>query len=170
MGENLQDEYDALEDADDVHLVSVTSLQHDTDRGHHKYCSFDCWLKTQGFTPLEPLPRLQAPTSEVLENDTRRLWIDSICINQQDLRERSEQAINMHRIYQQARRVIVWLGEESEDSHMAIQSMEYLDSKDQREKITLRNDGDDCYIQVKKICKAQSWLLTRPWFRRSWIR
>jgi hypothetical protein len=68
----------------------------------------------------------------------------------------------MLHIYQQARRVIVWLGEESEDSRMAIQSMEYLDNKDQREEITLRHHGDDCYVQVKKICKAQSRLLTRP--------
>jgi hypothetical protein len=41
----------------------------------------------------------------------RRIWIDAICINQADLKERSHQVSFMKDIYQGAHAVIVWLGE-----------------------------------------------------------
>jgi hypothetical protein len=40
----------------------------------------------------------------------RLLWIDSICINQADIEERNQQARLMKAIYQQAQRVVIWLG------------------------------------------------------------
>ncbi|KAI2473329.1 heterokaryon incompatibility protein-domain-containing protein [Annulohypoxylon bovei var. microspora] len=40
----------------------------------------------------------------------RYLWIDAICINQNDLNERSAQVAMMGKIYQTATRVISWLG------------------------------------------------------------
>lgn len=43
-------------------------------------------------------------------NGTRRMWIDAICINQDNRRERSRQVRMMKRIYSNAMRVIVWLG------------------------------------------------------------
>lgn len=42
----------------------------------------------------------------------RAIWIDAICINQMDLGERSQQVSFMADIYTQARRVIIWLGED----------------------------------------------------------
>ncbi|KAJ5777038.1 hypothetical protein N7520_000284 [Penicillium odoratum] len=104
------------------------------------------------------------------ETDSRTLWIDTICINQYDRAERSEQVILMNHIYNQASRVIVWLGEEFEDSRLAITSMKYLDEKGQREEITLRSHDDICYKQLKRIYKAQCRIFESPWFRRSWIR
>ncbi|TGO37682.1 hypothetical protein BHYA_0091g00140 [Botrytis hyacinthi] len=38
------------------------------------------------------------------------LWIDALCINQQDKRERSQQVQLMGRVYSQARMVLAWLG------------------------------------------------------------
>ena len=38
------------------------------------------------------------------------LWIDSICINQEDTTERNHQVIHMRAIYERADRVLVWLG------------------------------------------------------------
>ncbi|KAH7242792.1 heterokaryon incompatibility protein-domain-containing protein [Fusarium tricinctum] len=43
-------------------------------------------------------------------SEKRILWCDSICINQEDIKERSAQVQRMHDIYHQARRVIVWWG------------------------------------------------------------
>jgi hypothetical protein len=43
-------------------------------------------------------------------NSTRILWIDAICINQDDKEERSYQVPLMGSIYSLARRVVVWLG------------------------------------------------------------
>lgn len=41
------------------------------------------------------------------------IWIDAICINQEDIMERTQQVRQMHRIYASASLVIVWLGEAS---------------------------------------------------------
>jgi len=104
------------------------------------------------------------------ETDTRTLWIDAICINQKDKTEQSEQVVQMNQIYKSASRVIVWLGEGFEDSHLAMTSMRYLDQKAQREEITLRTHDEICYEQLKRIYKAQCRIFESPWFRRSWIR
>jgi hypothetical protein len=53
-------------------------------------------------------------------DSVRLLWIDAICINQKNLRERNEQVPKMDRIYGKASGVCVWLGEGSEDSKLAI--------------------------------------------------
>ena len=44
------------------------------------------------------------------ESDCRYLWIDAICINQDDINERSKQVALMGEIYRAARRVVSWLG------------------------------------------------------------
>ncbi|OCL05684.1 hypothetical protein AOQ84DRAFT_298427, partial [Glonium stellatum] len=54
------------------------------------------------------------------EEHPRRLWIDAICIDQHNLEERSIQVLKMTHIYRQASRVLVWLGEESDNSNMAM--------------------------------------------------
>ena len=45
-----------------------------------------------------------------LPTQARRLWVDAVCIDQQDLDERSRQVQYMRLIYSRATRVIVWLG------------------------------------------------------------
>jgi hypothetical protein len=53
------------------------------------------------------------------------LWADAICINQEDLDERSKQVqFVMDEVYKDAEEVLVWLGEESEDSDLAMNFME----------------------------------------------
>lgn len=44
------------------------------------------------------------------------LWIDAICINQQDVKERSDQVNMMAEIYGKAREVIAWLGKSDENT------------------------------------------------------
>lgn len=39
------------------------------------------------------------------------IWIDAICINQEDLEERSIQVARMYSIYDNAQSVLIWLGE-----------------------------------------------------------
>ena len=46
----------------------------------------------------------------------RTSWIDAICINQDDIQEQNEQVQLMRGIFRGARRVLVYLGEESTDS------------------------------------------------------
>ena len=45
-----------------------------------------------------------------LPTQARRLWVDAVCIDQQNLDERSRQVRYMRLIYSRATRVIVWLG------------------------------------------------------------
>lgn len=52
------------------------------------------------------------------------MWIDAICINQADLDERRHQVQLMKHIYSDAVRVLVWLGEEDEDSRLAMSILE----------------------------------------------
>jgi hypothetical protein len=54
------------------------------------------------------------------EDKERVIWADAICINQQDLEERSNQVKQMGTIYAKATQVIVWLGEGSERAREAI--------------------------------------------------
>jgi hypothetical protein len=49
----------------------------------------------------------------------KRLWVDAICINQQDDHERSAQVQQMRTIYESASLVIVWLGPAADDSDLA---------------------------------------------------
>ncbi|KAH8788003.1 heterokaryon incompatibility [Diaporthe sp. PMI_573] len=56
----------------------------------------------------------------------RTLWIDAVCIDQSSLEERGEQVTRMSSIYQNASRVIVWLGNGSEESDLAMCKLAYL--------------------------------------------
>ncbi|RSL63377.1 hypothetical protein CEP53_004424 [Fusarium sp. AF-6] len=42
----------------------------------------------------------------------RTLWVDAICINQKDTRERGEQVAKMGQIYSQCLQVVLWLGDD----------------------------------------------------------
>jgi hypothetical protein len=67
--------------------------------------------------PKKVTPNLGAALNRLRDGDTDRLvWIDALCVNQDDLVERSEQVKLMKDIYSQAWRVVVWLGEDDEDN------------------------------------------------------
>ncbi|TVY82211.1 Heterokaryon incompatibility protein 6 OR allele [Lachnellula suecica] len=59
-------------------------------------------------------------------NEIRILWIDAICINQEDIEERNEQVKRMTDIYTLARRVIAWLGMESNNSKHAFATLQHV--------------------------------------------
>jgi hypothetical protein len=54
------------------------------------------------------------------------LWVDAICINQKDLRERDSQVQLMQEIFSHARRTWLWLGEEADQSAKAIDLIQSL--------------------------------------------
>ncbi|KAK1520545.1 uncharacterized protein CCOS01_10664 [Colletotrichum costaricense] len=53
------------------------------------------------------------------QNRPRRLWVDAICINQNDVGERSHQVGIMQNIYNYAERVLIYLGEDAEEPDTA---------------------------------------------------
>ena len=63
------------------------------------------------------------------------------------------------KIYGQANRVIVWLGEEADNSDQALEDIRVAAEGD------FMNSSNN-----KKSQKAILKLLERPWFRRIWVR
>jgi hypothetical protein len=51
------------------------------------------------------------------------LWVDAVCINQEDNTEKAWQVAQMQRVYSQASRVIVWLGPPADGSDIAINAL-----------------------------------------------
>jgi hypothetical protein len=66
---------------------------------------------------------LDVGTAPARRQLVRRLWVDAVCINQEDLQERISQVELMSFIYAGARRVLSWLGwEEGEEGRRHIQA------------------------------------------------
>ncbi|KAI1765175.1 heterokaryon incompatibility protein-domain-containing protein [Hypoxylon sp. FL1150] len=57
------------------------------------------------------------------------VWVDAICMNQNDKKELSMEVPKMLSVYKTARRVLVWLGGASEDSGLAFDHLEHLASE-----------------------------------------
>lgn len=75
----------------------------------------------------------------------RVMWIDAICIDQANVRERSEQVSRMHSIFTQASTVIVWLGEAWDTTEFALGFFEMfgLDVKPSVKFPTLAHEDED---------------------------
>ncbi|CZR51234.1 uncharacterized protein PAC_01109 [Phialocephala subalpina] len=114
------------------------------------------------------------------EDTPRSLWIDAICINQEDLAERSSQVRRMAALYKMAYRVIVWLGPESADSKLALSTIANLGSQVEcsedisayfpipgREEPTLV--WKDFIASLDEHWAALDHLLQRQWFSRLWV-
>ncbi|KAI0839143.1 HET-domain-containing protein [Hypoxylon sp. FL0890] len=52
--------------------------------------------------------------------ERKSLWADAVCINQNDNEERGRQVSRMKDIYSKASQVLIWLGEEGDDSDVGI--------------------------------------------------
>ncbi len=94
---------------------------------------------------LKRLQRLKDPTS---------IWIDAICINQNDIPERNQQISVMSKIYSQAEVVIAWTGDDPSGS---LQPLERL--------------CDLCPLEWPQgpLLKATRALVSRPYWDRLWI-
>ncbi|PQE10370.1 heterokaryon incompatibility -domain-containing protein [Rutstroemia sp. NJR-2017a WRK4] len=93
-----------------------------------------------------------------LGRNIRYLWIDAICINQEDLDERAQQILRMQRIYQIGL-VYVHLNIEVELADPAIRVIRAFDKS---------------VKSGKEIVSDQAWrslalLFSNPWFTRMWV-
>lgn len=72
-------------------------------------------------------PNLRAALGQII-NDFRScfLWVDQICINQQDPFEREHQVSLMHYIFRKADRNVCWLGTAESDTAAAFQLLGFL--------------------------------------------
>ncbi|ESZ98830.1 ankyrin repeat and SAM domain containing protein 6 [Sclerotinia borealis F-4128] len=112
-----------------------------------------------------------------LEDKDRILWIDAICINQDNVQEKIHQIRQMDAIYKAAEEVIVWLGDGTENTDFTMNSMTRLQEfrlnlgGDWRgaAKVWLHFQQSIMYKYEERSRLGMSELLERPWFRRIWI-
>ncbi|KAK2755429.1 het domain protein [Colletotrichum kahawae] len=115
------------------------------------------------------LLRLRDPALE------RIIWIDAICINQDDLDEKGLQVQLMAEIFARASCVIVWLeyvtGDhliDSESEAAGRQAIQVLEAAATRPTEAPSDDEHDVYPEYEQRLAVKK-LLERPWFRRIWV-
>ncbi|WPH02248.1 Heterokaryon incompatibility protein (HET) [Acrodontium crateriforme] len=109
---------------------------------------------------LKALHNLRRPTTNLL------IWIDQICINQEDYDERGHQVSIMKQIFSQAKEVIVWLGEEDARSEKLI---EYARKMRRGEDSLAPKNALARILTRRQLHHALEKLLERPWFQRTWV-
>jgi hypothetical protein len=85
---------------------------------HYEAVSY-CWGRLHELIPIMVTARHSFKVSQHLWEGLRRLrleahdrlvWIDAVCINQADIREKNHQIPLMRRIYESAQRTLIWIG------------------------------------------------------------
>lgn len=118
-------------------------------------------------TLLEALQRFREPHEPVT------LWIDQICICQERIKERNQQVQLMGKIFKGARKVIVWLGEDHDDSKAGLQLAKQLLSIARYQPVSGLSPADlETHGLPRRGHKrwiALSAILRRPWFWRTWV-
>ena len=106
----------------------------------------------------------------------RYLWIDAICINQNDKDEKGQQVQSMAKIFAKASRVIVWLGEAADNSNQALEVIrmaaeeQHTNStiyKTNRQAPSNQHPTNSAINETNQ--QAVLRLLERPWFQRIWV-
>lgn len=88
----------------------------------------------------------------------RILWVDALCINQENTAEKGRQVQSMAKIYAKASRVIVWLGEAT--ANAGDEALEYILAVSNRQTTSVDETKKDLIVD----------LLGRSWFQRAWVR
>lgn len=89
----------------------------------------------------------------------RILWIDAICIDQNNNEERAEQVQLMAKVYCKASRVIVWLGDAQADSDSTLDAIRVAANRETTKSFNYQTHQQGILD-----------LLQRPWFQRIWVR
>lgn len=117
-----------------------------------------------------------------LHDAPRMVWIDAVCINQNDIDERNQQVALMYKVYLNTVHNLIWLGDDDGTTGKALQQVaSFLEDA--------RVETDD-YVQFKRLVQhktlkpklsaipgpsfcsepnAMKPLFSSPWFRRLWV-
>ncbi|KAK1752662.1 heterokaryon incompatibility protein-domain-containing protein [Echria macrotheca] len=120
-------------------------------------------------TPLPITKNLFAALRQLRRGEEPlELWVDALCINQDDIQERNNQVRMMGDIYKRATEVLMWLGEANDDSHLAAELVDTLFGIGDRRAAHL----------VFDVCKDEGFasrfqaldsLLDRQYWEQVWI-
>jgi Heterokaryon incompatibility protein (HET) len=81
------------------------------------------------------------------------LWVDALCINQQDQNEKAVQIGNMYQIFANAQWVVAWLGPEADESEVVMNAIKQGHSLDVG------------FVPVSALLS----FFSRPWWTRVWV-
>lgn len=105
-----------------------------------------------------------------------RLWVDAVCINQNDLLERNHQVQQMRVIFSAAAETIIYLGPQ-DGGHTGESAWNFLErhsswalneNQDRDETIPSRLEQELLYFRGD-LRDVDIDVLSRPWFRRLWV-
>jgi hypothetical protein len=108
-----------------------------------------------------------------LPDRERILWADALCINQNDVEERSAQVASMFSIFHKATRVLVWLGDATPGTADAMAYLQRVaDSRTTQgsAKLTAKALVQLAVAHHLGTGSGLYDLYLRPWARRVWIR
>jgi hypothetical protein len=100
------------------------------------------------------------------------IWIDALCINQDDVSERNTEVGRMGIIYERASQVVVWLGEEDEYTKPTIELLKRfnLAFKDfVRQKNLGTYEFQRCNYNPDETGIIHCFFVQRTWFSRLWV-
>jgi hypothetical protein len=98
------------------------------------------------------------------------LWVDAICVNQNDIDERNNQGSLMRTLYSGAEKVIIWLGEADKTTDELVHVIQETDFPASPAKDT--DDYEDSSLQYRINITRMMFLVViiglRPWWSRVW--
>lgn len=112
----------------------------------------------------------------------RKLWVDAVCIDQRNEKERGHQVARMSKIFQCAKTVCVWLGPAAEHSDDAVEFVKRL--WHMKKSMAGARTTADCEWRLFKETflsygypwdheftqlRALGFLMKRAWFYRRWV-
>jgi hypothetical protein len=110
------------------------------------------------------------------------LWIDALCINQDDNDEQGQQVQQMGSIYSEAKRVIIWLGEATYNTDYVMYYMKQLENESFNHASNGREISVKQWVNIWSVVvrdlrpdqrdllvEGLQSLLHRSWFKRVWI-
>ncbi|KAM7208297.1 Heterokaryon incompatibility protein (HET) domain containing protein [Naviculisporaceae sp. PSN 640] len=107
----------------------------------------------------------------------RILWVDAVCINQQDVAEKTAQVGIMNQIYSRAQRVLIWMGPARDRSdwvfaHINRVYHDELAARDEHENHPQAVQSEP-YTAPAILAQPETFafaqLLNREWYTRVWI-
>ncbi|KAG8525465.1 uncharacterized protein KY384_009109 [Bacidia gigantensis] len=115
--------------------------------------------------------------------EARTMWIDAICINQDDnAPEKPQQLLLMRPIYERASKVVIYVGDQEIDSDLALDTISRINDELQQQLDNKRRDlatfwsslnlGETTFFRTQPF-DPRPWvainrLFQRPWWTRVW--
>ena len=108
-----------------------------------------------------------------INTNPRVLWIDRICINQDDIEERASQVQLMHAIYRRCQQALVWLGMDDSNTEEAFDCARFIhkncfDWDTPWESLALFRSPAVSFADLGNYLSLLAKLTYRPWFERTW--